>query len=291
VPDPGDKEVCMNRLAGMVGLIFGIFALFLLPPVARGADIVLDNFEGGGQGLWQYGIFSGWAMGSFSIVTSPVIEGSKAADLYYDLKLPDGTAFVWIGWVAAALEDDSTFSMWVYGDNSGKRLMVEWYDETGIYALRKTEHDFVVTPYWDNFIDWTGWEHLTAPVPGTQLERLNIFISNYGELGASSGHIYVDNIRIIAPPSPFNLSQGWSMFSPGGYGSILWSVATIRNGNSGETKSITDAEAAGWIQGTIYYFDSDIGLFKTVPGDENDLEWYRGYLIYSNLNNLTLNLQ
>jgi hypothetical protein len=277
----------MNKIAKMIALL-AVGVVLPLLPVPVNADVVIDDFESG-VGSWQHGTFSGWASGSITTVTNPVAGGTYAGDLYYDLKLPDNTAYVWIKMYSANTAG-GTFSMWVYGNNSGNRLMIEWGDGITHYAYRRAQHDFVPSPYWDNFIDWTGWEHFTAPVPSDKLARLNIFISDYNGLPASKGDIYIDDIKVISA-SPFNLSQGWSMFSPGGYGSITWSAVAVYNDNSGETKSIVDAEGAGWIQGTIYYFDSGTGLFKTVPGDGDNLDWYRSYLIYSSLNNLTLRLQ
>ncbi len=46
-----------------------------------------------------------------------------------------------------------------------------------------------------------------------------------------------------------------------------------------ETKSVEDAQAAGWLQSTIYYYDD---RYRFVPGDDDYIYSWKGYWLYSN---------
>lgn len=72
---------------------------------------------------------------------------------------------------------------------------------------------------------------------------------------------------------------------PGVGGSLIdnsfhWMNAQIDNGTT--TKSITEAQESGWLQGTIYYFDEDSQYYKFIPGDGNNIYPWRGYWLYAN---------
>jgi hypothetical protein len=57
-----------------------------------------------------------------------------------------------------------------------------------------------------------------------------------------------------------------------------------------ETKPVSEAQSAGWLQGTIYYFDENTQYYKLVPGDDEFIYPWRGYWLYSNNDYLTLTI-
>jgi hypothetical protein len=61
-----------------------------------------------------------------------------------------------------------------------------------------------------------------------------------------------------------------------------WLDAEVSNGIT--TKTISEAQALGWLQGTIYYFDEDSQTYKFVPGDDDNVYPDRGYWLYSKEN-------
>ncbi len=62
--------------------------------------------------------------------------------------------------------------------------------------------------------------------------------------------------------------------------SYYWLNASIGNGTT--TKSISEAQSSGWLQGIIYYYDLDVGYYKFIPGDGDYIYPWRGYWLYSN---------
>src|SRR3989344_1929856 len=81
------------------------------------------------------------------------------------------------------------------------------------------------------------------------------------------------------------LEQGWNLFGYSSDADLYWLSAQITNG--AQTLSIADAEAAGWIQATVYFYDSG---YKLVPGDSNYLTNNHGYWLYANIDGLILTL-
>ncbi len=65
-----------------------------------------------------------------------------------------------------------------------------------------------------------------------------------------------------------------------------WMDVQIDDGS--ETKSIEEAQSAGWLQGAIYYFDEDSQYYKFIPGDDDYIYPWRGYWLYSNEDDLVL---
>ncbi len=80
-----------------------------------------------------------------------------------------------------------------------------------------------------------------------------------------------------------NFTKGWNLFGYSGDDPFLWRNAVFRNA-SGSVKNASDAQTAGWIQATIYYYDADSQIYKTVSlsgAGENNLRKARGHWIYS----------
>ena len=68
--------------------------------------------------------------------------------------------------------------------------------------------------------------------------------------------------------------------------SFNWTSAQFDNGTS--IKSVSEAQQAGWLQGTIYYFDEDKQYYGFVPGDDDYIYSWRGYWAYANEDGLQL---
>jgi hypothetical protein len=83
-----------------------------------------------------------------------------------------------------------------------------------------------------------------------------------------------------------SLKAGWNMFGHLSQNPFLWSDAKVSDGST--TKTISEAEAAGWLQETIYYFDEGEQIYKFIPGDEDSLTVNKGYWLYAVKDNLEL---
>lgn len=82
------------------------------------------------------------------------------------------------------------------------------------------------------------------------------------------------------------LTQEWTLFATGSVNSVAWSGLLVRDGG-GVTRTLTQAETAGWIDSKLYYFDLD-QTYHSTPADDANLWWYRGYWIWSHVPGLTL---
>jgi parallel beta-helix repeat protein len=82
------------------------------------------------------------------------------------------------------------------------------------------------------------------------------------------------------------LRKGWNLF---GYSSdqvFYWLDAIISS--NAENKTVQEAADSNWIQKTIYYYDTNTGSYKLVPGNDNYLRKNKAYWLYSKTDNLTL---
>ena len=83
------------------------------------------------------------------------------------------------------------------------------------------------------------------------------------------------------------LLSGWALLGHPFLQPVDWSACSLQKGV--ETKSVDEAEAAGWIQGTIYYYD---GGYKTVKtdgtGDDTQLRPWYAYWMLTNTTGVTL---
>ncbi len=73
---------------------------------------------------------------------------------------------------------------------------------------------------------------------------------------------------------------------PGVRGSMWNNYLEANNINviyANETKSLSEAQAAGWINSTIYYYDINSSAYKTIPADDQSIYPWKGYWIYSHL--------
>ncbi len=69
---------------------------------------------------------------------------------------------------------------------------------------------------------------------------------------------------------------------------FLWTDAEISDGT--ETKTLEEANQAGWLQSTVYYYDAEEQVYKFVPGDDDYTYPWKGYWIYCNIDDLTLTI-
>jgi hypothetical protein len=166
-----------------------------------GGTAVVDSFDS--LGGWKDPNYSGQtdadAACTFGIVTSPLLQGSGAGDLYYvwgtgnlireyDSSLPQ-------------FPSTSTFSIWVYGDGSGHSVRI---------ALRDSDNEIYVNNW--TTIDFTGWREIVwnlqsdpstvwanaanNVIDGPNVRLDSIFVSKTGT--AASGHLYFDNAAYVA---------------------------------------------------------------------------------------------
>ena len=98
--------------------------------------------------------------------------------------------------------------------------------------------------------------------------------------------VYIhDNPDTIALPK-----KGWNAIGTGRKDDMPYSGMYVVSGST--RKTMAQAETAGWIHGSLYYFDDGVSkAYKTVPGDAAALLWEHGYWLWTWQDNLTLILQ
>ena len=110
------------------------------------------------------------------------------------------------------------------------------------------------------------WMHLTSAPPGA-------VVTVTGEEAAAGVEI--------------PLADGWTLFGHPFASAVTWSGCQVTGGT--QTRSLADAEAVGWIQSTIYYYD---GGYSTVKidgtGDDDSIRPWYGYWMLANQPGLTL---
>ena len=100
-----------------------------------------------------------------------------------------------------------------------------------------------------------------------------------------------DSLRTNMAYWLFAKQDGLTLVLPGAGGSLmsnrmLWNDLNVIYGL--ETKSLTEAHDAGWVDAVIYYHDANDGTYKSLPADDEYLCPWKGYWIYSNLDGLRL---
>ena len=84
--------------------------------------------------------------------------------------------------------------------------------------------------------------------------------------------------------------KGWNAIGIGSKDDMPYSGMYIVSGST--RKTMAEAEAAGWIDGTLYYFDDGAAkAYKAVPGDADILSWEHGYWLWTKQDNLNLILR
>jgi hypothetical protein len=102
---------------------------------------------------------------------------------------------------------------------------------------------------------------------------------------------YIDEVRIsdIDRFGTRNIdipSSGWIQFANDGKEPVYWLDSTVTDGT--DTYLVADAEAAGWIQASIYWWDGT--NFLLIPNDDSYLRPAGAYSLWSNIGGLTLQI-
>ena len=135
---------------------------------------------------------------TFAIVSSPLLQGTGAGDLYYVWGTGD-----FIREYNSTLPEfpaDSIFSLWVYGDNSGHRVRV---------ALRDSDNEIFVNNWLT--IDFTGWREIRwdirkdpfsvwANASNNIIDGPNVRLDSIQVQKAGStqtGHLYFDYVTYL----------------------------------------------------------------------------------------------
>lgn len=164
---------------------------------ASGTGTSIDNFES--IGGWRDPNYAGQTnaddASTFTIASSPTYEGSGSGDLYYVWET--GNFIREYNSTQPQFPVSATFSIWVYGDNSGHEVRI---------ALRDSDVEIYVNDYLT--IDFTGWRQIVWPDvqnnPGTRwydpggdgvITGPNIAFDSIQVnkvSGVNSGHLYFD---------------------------------------------------------------------------------------------------
>lgn len=165
-----------------------------------GGSNLLDAFDSAGG--WQDPNYSSQttadAASAFSIVSSPVLQGTGAGDLYYVWGTGSYIREYNSGLPVFPLA--STLSVWMYGDNSGNKVRLCVRDS-------ETTSDLFVSDYVT--VDFTGWRKVDwqvgvdpttkwagngdGLVTGPNLKLDSIHVSK-GASSPASGHLYFDSV-------------------------------------------------------------------------------------------------
>jgi hypothetical protein len=135
--------------------------------------------------------------------------------------------------------------------------------------------------------DWTvtctsavadgGIFSVVGSVSGAQ-SNYDITTGRYTSNGNQVSFVITDGTADFAPGDKFTFATNTSP--------LPWSDLKVKNAT--EEKTIADAEASGWIQGSVYWFDQVNQKFATTPDEDADMPWYRGYWLHSEVPDLTL---
>lgn len=100
----------------------------------------------------------------------------------------------------------------------------------------------------------------------------------------------VVTLRVLGNPDVVDMPvAGWHLVGTGIYGDMSLLGARVYDGST--TKTIEEAETAGWLQATLYYYDKSDKKYKFAPGDSDVLVREHGYWIWTAQGNLKLILQ
>jgi len=88
-------------------------------------------------------------------------------------------------------------------------------------------------------------------------------------------------------PYEIPLEQGWNLIGHPFDRDVYWYKATVKRGT--QSLSVADAEAAGWIHSTLYFYDDGYKTLKVdSSGDDQYLRPWRGYWLLAFEDDLTL---
>lgn len=101
---------------------------------------------------------------------------------------------------------------------------------------------------------------------------------------------WIDGLSFGVKPQYVEMpTAGWTLFSTGSSDTTTWPGEFYIDDGT-DTKNIADAETDGWINSTLYYYDSaeDTPVYKAVPTDVSYLSWEQAYYLWSYKDNLKL---
>jgi hypothetical protein len=272
----------------ILGILISLGYLVLVCSYSS-ADTILEDFEAGVVD-WAFRTWGGGGdtTGStLSPVSTPVVEGGYSGELYYKFNTTKNDVVQIFKLLPQPLDVTGMpfLSISIYGDSSNHTYMIEYSDfDTGAYSYNGSFFGYGAN--WSNTLSWTGWRKLIVPLPTYRFDRLDFYVNDKADSFTGDGRIYLDDIKFV--PSPLVLNAGWNHVGGGGNTHKALENCSIYNGDTNEIKSFTDAASAGLIHGTIYYFDTATQSFKQTPGDDNNVQWYRSYWVYSYTDNLSL---
>jgi len=91
-----------------------------------------------------------------------------------------------------------------------------------------------------------------------------------------------------AGPVSVALEDGWNLVGHPHDAPVAWAACTLYDGV--ETKSVADAEAAGWVQGIGYWYQDGYMTVALSAGDDDSLRPWRGYWLLTYRPGLSLSV-
>jgi hypothetical protein len=99
----------------------------------------------------------------------------------------------------------------------------------------------------------------------------------------------IEYLGTVLPPGSYrDLEQGWNLV-PTKYAEAI-AAGNLRFSNDGGATQVdgATAEVNGWVQATLYTYDANAGIFKTVPDDNSTFESNSAYWVYADQAGITL---
>ena len=214
------------------------------------------------------------------------------------------------GTVTAFLEFDQVYQ-------GGSELHVNCFDDVALYGPAPPVPESTSPPGWLR----AGWNLVSVPLEPVDpavaavwdvcIAAGNVLLGNLYGYSPGSGYSMYDgtltemalasgywlNLTTTADedltgyepadPAQLPLADGWNLIGHPWTAAAVWADCLISDG--AQQKSVADAEAAGWIQGTIYYYD---GAYRTLKvdgtGDDTMLRPWHAYWLLAGQPGLSL---
>jgi hypothetical protein len=156
---------------------------------------------------------------------------------------------------------------------------------------RKVEIIKDATDYTFNYYDGDDMLMNTVTMPiadvrGNSTDLLTIGDPVFNDYCIKSTIEYMGPVLPLGTYTP--LVQGWNSVGSMHTGPLLASNVRFSDDGGITQKTIAEAEAAGWVQGTVYYYDEIEKVYKAVPGDASSFEWSNAHWLYAAQSGITL---
>lgn len=264
-----------------------------------------------------------------SYVEGLALKASEASYRVFLISKRSWTQYVYLNIVGPAIESgtwyviDSTsyasggIDSWPAGPGNTYGLTLRGYGVTVLDAVADMTMTSTSPPGWLR----DGWNLVSVPLDPEDGEASavwdeniaagNTLTNNMYSYSPSTGYrIYPSGFTTVSPGEGYwlylasavdesvtgeriwqdftiPLQQGWNLIGCPHESAVWWPGCTVSDG--AETKTIAEADAAGWIQGTAYFYD---GEYRTVAtdgsGDDYALRPWRGYWLLANQAGLEL---